>query len=546
MAREAGSRSPVAAQRRHHPVQELTGATDSLSILDTTAMGFPMAAARLRKLLIANRSEIACRIAQTAKEMGIATVAVYSEPDAGSEHVRAADEAVALGGSSSAESYLAVDKILAAARETGADCVHPGYGFLAENAGFARAATDAGLTFVGPTPEAIDAMGDKIRAREAAEKSGVPVLPSAPVSQDAGANREAAERLGFPVLVKAAAGGGGRGMRRVDDPATLADAVASAQREAGSAFGDARVYMEKFVVGPRHIEIQIFGDGNGHALHLGERECSVQRRHQKIIEEAPSPVVDPAQRESMGAAAVALAKSIHYRSAGTVEFVAAPDGKFYFLEVNTRLQVEHAVTEMITNTDLVRWQLEIAGGGALPATAPSARGHSIECRVCAEDPANGFLPSAGKIRRVEHPRGVGVRVDSALRDGWTVPVQYDSMLAKAVTWAPDRPQAIRRMIAALEGFPILGLTTNIPFLIDLLKSDRFASAQFFTTTISEEYTDWKPQPGLALDAAAAAVALLVKSGRTRGTGAAAGGDGTVQRIPGPWDTLGAWRVGGRA
>ncbi|HYB98819.1 MAG TPA: biotin carboxylase N-terminal domain-containing protein [Candidatus Limnocylindrales bacterium] len=499
----------------------------------------------IRKLLIANRSEIACRIAQTAREMGIGTVAVYSDPDAGSEHVRAADESVALGGSTSAESYLAIDKLLTAAKQTGADAVHPGYGFLAENAGFARAVADAGLTFVGPTPEAIDAMGDKIRAREAAERAGVPVLPSAPVSQDPGANREAAERLGFPVLVKAAAGGGGRGMRRVDDAAALAEAVASAQREAGSAFGDARVYMEKFVVGPRHIEIQIFGDSHGNALHLGERECSVQRRHQKIIEEAPSPVVDAAQRERMGSAAVSLARTIGYRSAGTVEFVAAPDGQFYFLEVNTRLQVEHAVTEMITNTDLVRWQLEVASGERLPEKPPAPRGHSIECRVCAEDPANGFLPSAGKVRRVDHPRGVGIRVDSALRDGWAVPIQYDSMLAKAVTWAPDRPHAIRRMIAALEGFPILGLTTNIPFLIDLLKSERFATAQFFTTTIGEEYADWKPQPGAALDAAAAAVALLVKSGRTRGGGAA--GDGAAaQRIPGPWDTLGAWRVGGRA
>jgi acetyl-CoA carboxylase biotin carboxylase subunit len=497
----------------------------------------------IQKLLIANRSEIACRIAQTAREMGIATVAVHSEPDAGGEHVRACDEAVALGGRTSAESYLDVAKILAAAKETGADAVHPGYGFLAENAGFARKVEEAGLTFVGPTPEAIDAMGDKIRAREAAGKAGVPVLPSAPVTKDEAVNRDAAGKLGFPVLVKAAAGGGGRGMRRVDDAASLADAIRAAEREAGSAFGDARVYMEKFVVGPRHIEIQVFGDSHGRVLHLGERECSVQRRHQKIIEEAPSPVVDAKMREAMGSAATGLASSIGYRGAGTVEFVAAPDGKFYFLEVNTRLQVEHAVTEAVTSTDLVRWQLEVASGERLPEKAPSPRGHAIECRVCAEDPANGFLPSLGLVRRVEHPRGVGVRVDTALRDGWRVPVEYDSMLAKVITWGPDRTQATRRMIDALEGFPIVGFTTNVAFLVELLRSERFARAEFFTTTLDSEYRDWKPDDADAFDAAAAAVALLVRGGHTRSGGAAASGGG-AQALPGPWETLGAWRVGG--
>jgi acetyl-CoA carboxylase biotin carboxylase subunit len=498
----------------------------------------------IKKLLIANRSEIACRIAQTAREMGIATVAVHSEPDTDGEHVRACDEAVALGGRASAESYLDIAKILGAARETGADAVHPGYGFLAENAGFARRCEEAGLTFVGPTPEAIDAMGDKIRAREAAEKAGVPVLPSAPVTTDEGTNRAAAEKLGFPVLVKAAAGGGGRGMRRVDDAAALADAIRAAEREAGSAFGDSRVYMEKFVVGPRHIEIQVFGDTHGHVLHLGERECSVQRRHQKIIEEAPSPVVDTALREKMGTAAAGLASSIGYRGAGTVEFVAAPDGQFYFLEVNTRLQVEHAVTEAITSTDLVRWQLEVAAGGKLPEKAPSPRGHSIECRVCAEDPANGFLPSLGLVRRVDHPRGVGVRVDTALRDGWQVPVEYDSMLAKVVTWAPDRTQATRRMIEALEDFPIVGFTTNVAFLLDLLRSERFARADFFTTTLDAEYRDWKPDDGERFDAVAAAVALLSRSGRTRGATVSTGG-GAGAKLPSPWETLGAFRLGER-
>ena len=495
----------------------------------------------IRKLLIANRSEIACRIAQTAREMGIATVAVHSEPDTDGEHVRACDEAVALGGRASAESYLDIAKILEAARTTGADAVHPGYGFLAENAGFARRAEEAGLTFVGPTPDAIDAMGDKIRARGAAEKAGVPVLPSAEVSKDEARNRAEAERLGFPVLVKAAAGGGGRGMRRVDDAASLADAVRAAEREAGSAFGDARVYMEKFVVGPRHIEIQVFGDTHGRVLHLGERECSVQRRHQKIIEEAPSPVVDAAMREKMGSAAAGLASSIGYRGAGTVEFVVAPDGQFYFLEVNTRLQVEHAVTEAITSTDLVRWQLEVASGARLPEKAPASRGHAIECRICAEDPANGFLPSLGLVRRVDHPRGVGIRVDTALRDGWQVPVEYDNMLSKVIAWAPDRTQATRRMIEALEAFPIAGFTTNVAFLIELLRSERFARAEYFTTTLDTEFRDWKPDDADALDTVAAAVALLARSGRTRGVAVSSGGG---EKMPTPWDTLGSWRLGG--
>ncbi len=498
----------------------------------------------IRKLLIANRSEIACRIAQTAREMGIATVAVYAEPDAGGEHVRACDQALALGGASSSESYLDIDKLLAAARDSGADAVHPGYGFLAERADFAAAVEAAGLTFVGPTAASIDAMGDKIRARAAAEASGVPVLPSAPVTGDGERDRSAAGKLGFPVLVKAAAGGGGRGMRRVDDAAALSEAIASAQREAGSSFGDDRVYIEKFVVGPRHIEIQVFGDTHGHVVHLGERECSVQRRHQKIIEEAPSPVVAAQMRTSMGKAAVDLAASIGYRGAGTVEFVVAPDGQFYFLEMNTRLQVEHAVTEAVTNTDLVRWQLEVAMGGHLPEKAPSARGHAIECRICAEDPANGFLPSAGRVRRVDHPRGVGIRVDSALRDEWNVPVQFDSMLAKVIAWAPDRAQATRRMIAALEAFPILGFTTNTAFLLELLRSERFARAEFFTTTLDAEFAAWKPADETSFDVAAAAVAMLVRSGRTRGGATVKGA--AASRIAGPWETLGAWRVGGRA
>ncbi len=491
----------------------------------------------IKRLLIANRSEIACRIARSAREMGIETVAVYSQADAGAAHVVLADHSVALGGISPAESYLRIDAIIEAARTSGADAVHPGYGFLAENAEFARAVTAAGLVFVGPSPGAIELMGDKIAARSAAEVQGLPLVPCAEIDTNTGDVETAAAALGYPVLVKAAAGGGGRGMRVVHDAHALADAIEQARREAQSAFGDGRIFLEKYLNEPRHIEVQVFGFSDGTVAHLGERDCSTQRRHQKIVEEAPSVTIDDATRAAMTAAAVKITSAIEYRGAGTVEFIVS-GGAFYFLEMNTRLQVEHAVTEMVCGVDLVRMQLETAAESDAPRTDFAARGHSIECRVYAEDPTNGFLPTGGKVLRVDHPTGPCVRVDSALYDGLEVPVLYDPMLAKVVVWAPDRGQAISRMAAALEEFAIVGLPTNLAFLIDVVRSSAFASGAIATTSIEHDYADWRPSAGDATDSALAAAAVVAEFGRP-GTAFA----GPVATAPTPWQTLGAWRSG---
>ncbi len=499
-----------------------------------------MATRKIKRLLIANRSEIACRIMRTAREMGIETVAVYSDADAQAMHVTAADSAQALGGRDPSESYLRGDKIIECAQRAGADGVHPGYGFLSENAAFARAVTDAGLIFVGPSPESIEEMGDKIRARMFAAKHGIPLLPSTDETDAAAANK-----IGFPVLVKAAAGGGGRGMRVVDSADGLADAVAAATREAAGAFGDGRVYLEKLIERPRHIEFQVFGDGEGGAIHLGERECSIQRRHQKVIEETPSTAIGAATRAAMGKAAGALTAALAYRGAGTVEFIVDPAGAFYFLEMNTRLQVEHAITEMTTQTDLVRMQLETACGGALPQT-PSARGHAIECRIYAEDPAAGFMPTSGRVLLVNHPTGPGVRVDSALFDGLDMPIEYDPMLAKIVAWAPDRKQAIARMIGALESFVLLGVTNNTAFLIDVLADDAFSSGNYSTATLQERFSQWAPEASVVLHTAAAALSALVAAGRAdSGTrGATSSAASAMNLFADPWKTLGAWRLGG--
>jgi acetyl/propionyl-CoA carboxylase alpha subunit len=491
----------------------------------------------IKRLLVANRSEIACRIARTAREMGIETVAVYSEADAGAAHTVSADQAVALGGMSPAESYLQIDTVIEAAKSSGADAIHPGYGFLAENAEFARAVSDAGLTFVGPSPEAIRLMGDKIAARDAAEVQGLPLIPSAELRGSEADMAKAAESLGYPVLVKAAAGGGGRGMRVVDHAEALADAVAQAGREAQSAFGDGRIYLEKYLTAPRHIEVQVFGFSDGTVAQLGERDCSTQRRHQKIIEESPSAALDEAIRRAMTTAAVKLTSAIEYAGAGTVEFIVSGD-EFYFLEMNTRLQVEHAVTEMVYGVDLVRLQLETAGGVDTPRDTFTPHGHAIECRVYAEDPSNGFLPTGGNVLRVDHPTGPGVRVDSALLDGLEVPVLYDPMLAKVVVWAEDRDQAIERMTAALHDFSIVGLTTNLAFLIDVVGSGAFTSAAITTTSIERDYADWKPSGSYASDAALAAAALVAEFGRVPTTGPSSPAAQAT-----PWQTLGAWRIG---
>ena len=434
------------------------------------------------KLLIANRGEIAARIIRTCEAMDIATVAVFSDPDADLPYVTAADEAVALPGSAPADTYLRAGAIIAAARATGADAVHPGYGFLSENAGFARACAAAGLTFVGPSPEAIEAMGSKVAAKQLMAGAGVPVLPGVTVTGENGQLAEMADRVGYPLLVKAAFGGGGRGMRIVRDGAALADAVASARREAASAFGDGLVFLERLVEAPRHIEVQILGDRAGNVAHLFERECSIQRRYQKIIEEAPSTAVDDGLRERLCQAAVAAGKAIGYEGAGTVEFVLAPSGDFYFLEVNTRLQVEHPVTELVTGLDLVRLQLDIAMGKPLPDEVLAARidGHAIEARLYAEDVPAGYLPVSGPIHTLEIDPAPGLRVDAGFASGTTVSTFYDSMLAKVIAWGPARDQARSTLAAALSRARVHGVVTNRDLLTAILREPDFAAGDIHT------------------------------------------------------------------
>ncbi len=500
-----------------------------------------------KKVLIANRGEIACRIAATLHEMSIAPVAVYSEVDRGARHVRAVDEAYEIGPADPRASYLNVERLIDAARRAGADAVHPGYGFLAENAAFSEAVEAAGLAFIGPTAEQARAMGDKRAARKIAEAAGVPVVPGYE-AQGVKALARGARQLGYPVLVKAALGGGGKGMRVVNDADELAEAVESAERLAASAFGDAALYLEKRIERPRHVEVQVFGDGRGDALHLFERECSLQRRHQKVIEETPSAAVDDALRERMTGAAVALAKQARYRGAGTVEFLLAPDGAFHFLEMNTRLQVEHPVTERLTGLDLVRMQVEIAATGRLPLAQRDVtrRGHAIEARIYAEDAAGDFLPQAGVASRVEWPGGPFVRVDAGIDAGDAVPVHYDPILAKVVTCGPDRSAAITRLAAALDAALIQGVITNLPFLRALLRDEAVRHASADTEWIEREFLERframvaAPAPELALVAAEAAELL----GLARAPGRAARSSDGAAAAPGVFTTLGAWRLPG--
>ena len=455
----------------------------------------------MRKLLIANRGEIACRIVRAAKGLGIATVAVYSEADAAALHVAAADEAVAIGPSKPAASYLRIEAILEAARQTGADAVHPGYGFLAENAGFAEAVEAAGLTFVGPTPRQIAMMGDKASAREAAEAAGVPVLPASQRILPGQLNglTEAGARVGFPLLVKAVAGGGGIGMKLVATSKELRPAVEALQSMAVRAFGDGTAYLERYVAAARHVEVQIFGLGDGRAVHLFERECSIQRRFQKILEESPSPGVSPETRAAMWAAAQALAQRIGYRSAGTMEFVVDDEtGAFFFLEMNTRIQVEHPVTEMITGLDLVQLQLRLAAGeDVAPALdRVASHGHAIEFRVCAENPERMFLPSPGKITRLVWPDARGSRIDSGVREGDSVTAFYDSLIAKIIVHADNRATAIAAMRAALNGITIEGIVTNLEFLRRLLDHPAFLAGQTMTGFIeTHRATLFPPRTG---------------------------------------------------
>jgi len=440
------------------------------------------------KVLIANRGEIAVRVIRACREMGLQTVAVYSDCDRTARHVREADQSAHIGPNDAAKSYLRIDAIVDAARRAGADAVHPGYGFLAENAAFARACRDANLVFIGPSPEAIALMGSKTEARRAAVRAGVPVVPGTetPFTADAPVDEiaRAAERIGYPVLVKAVAGGGGKGMRLVDSPDALPSAIQTARSEAGSAFGDTAVYLERRIVRPRHIEIQLLGDHHGTIVPFVERECSIQRRHQKVVEESPSIAVTQALRERIAAAAAAVAATVHYTNAGTIEFLVDEDGSFYFLEMNTRLQVEHPVTEMVTDTDLVQWQIRIARGERLdidPARALTPQGHAIECRIYAEDPDQGFMPSPGLIHDLRAAAGPGVRDDGGVTAGYTVPVYYDSLIAKLVTWGATRDDAIARMSRALREYLVLGIRTTIPFFRWLMEQPEYREGRYDTT-----------------------------------------------------------------
>jgi acetyl-CoA carboxylase biotin carboxylase subunit len=441
----------------------------------------------IRKILVANRGEIAVRVIRACRELGgIQTVAVYSEADREALHVRYAEEAYNIGAPSPRESYLNIGKLIDVARRSGADAVHPGYGFLSERAEFAQAVIDAGLTWIGPSPDAIERMGDKLAARELMEKASVPIVPGTPPGLNDGALMYEAGKIGYPLMVKAAAGGGGKGMRVVRAASELESALASAHREAEAAFGDGTVYLEKQLIGARHIEFQILADMHGNTIHLGERECSIQRRHQKLFEESPSPFMDEHLRERMGAAAVRAAEAVDYVNAGTIEFLVDPDKNFYFLEMNTRLQVEHPVTELVTGVDMVKEQIRIARGRKMgPAGGVKATGWAVECRINAEDPYNNFLPSVGQVTVHIAPTGPGVRLDSGIYAGYEVTPYYDSMLAKLIAWGETRGEAILRMRRALSEYKIMGLKTNLPFHQKLLDSTRFIAGRYDTQFVEQ-------------------------------------------------------------
>ena len=501
-----------------------------------------------KKILIANRGEIACRVAATAKRLGVRTVAIYSDADADARHVRVCDEAVYVGGNAPRESYLQWQRIISAAKATGAQAIHPGYGFLSENEEFARACADAGLVFIGPPASAIAAMGSKSAAKTLMEKAGVPLVPGYHGSNnDPAFLAEQALRIGYPVLIKASAGGGGKGMRRVDKAEDFIAALASCQREAKASFGDDRVLVERYVTRPRHIEIQVFGDNQGHCVHLFERDCSVQRRHQKVLEEAPAPGMSAARRAEMGAAAVAAAQAVGYVGAGTVEFIAEPsddgDLRFYFMEMNTRLQVEHPVTEAITGLDLVEWQLRVASGQPLPLKQEqlSMRGHAIEARICAENPDANFLPATGTLFVARWPVHVEFerhdelpRVDSGVREGDAISPHYDSMIAKLIVWGEDRAQALARLSVALQATHIMGLHTNVAFLRRVVASHAFASADLDTALIERERVALFEAPPLPAELAAAGVAAFHLAH-----------EATLEDAD-PWSRRDGWRLHGGA
>ncbi|MFY8092577.1 MAG: acetyl-CoA carboxylase biotin carboxylase subunit [Niveispirillum sp.] len=537
-----------------------------------------------KKILIANRGEIACRVIKTARRMGIKTVAVYSDADAGALHVEMADEAVHIGPAPSAQSYLIADKIIAACKQTGAEAVHPGYGFLSEKAPFCEALKQNGITFIGPDVHAIGAMGDKIESKKLAKAAGVSTVPGyLGVIKDDEEAVKIARDIGYPVMIKASAGGGGKGMRVAWNDAEARDGFRSATNEARSSFADDRVFIEKYITEPRHIEIQLLADSHGNAVYLNERECSIQRRHQKVIEEAPSPFLDEATRKAMGEQSVALAKAVQYRSAGTVEFIVDKDRNFYFLEMNTRLQVEHPVTEMITGLDLVELMIRVAAGEHLPITQADVgiNGWSLEARVYAEEPTRGFLPSTGRVTRYrppaegKRPDGAIVRVDTGVYEGGEISMYYDPMIAKLITWAPTRDQATDAMADALDGFQIRGVGHNISFLTSLMQKQRFRDGRLTTNFIAEEYPDGfhglSPDPAVRDRLLALATVLhhrrasrdAMISGQVAGHGfhvaqdwvaradrqnhkthlSFAGGAATVTLDSGPHTVLGDWEIG---
>jgi acetyl-CoA carboxylase biotin carboxylase subunit len=495
-----------------------------------------------KKILIANRGEIAVRVIRACHEMGMAAVVVYSDVDRAALHVRKADEAYPIGPAAASESYLNIPKLLAVAKRSGADAIHPGYGFLSENTKFAQACTDAKVKFIGPTAAAMEAMGSKTRARQAMEKAGVPFVPGTSRGVESfGEAEQIAAKIGYPVMLKAAAGGGGKGMRLMHAPDQLKSSLEAARSEAERSFGDGEVYLEKAIVNPRHIEMQVLADERGNTVYLGERECSLQRRHQKVLEEAPSPIVDADMRRRMGEVAVRVAQAAAYTNAGTVEFLVDQGKKFYFLEMNTRLQVEHPVTEVITGLDLVQLQIRIAAGEKLPFKQEdvSIRGHAIECRIYAEDPDNNYFPSPGTITLLQETSGPGIRIDSGMYEGWTVPIDYDPLLAKLIGYGTDRNQAIARLTRALSEYFVGGITTNISLFRRILRDAEFRAAKLDTGFLERmlQWPDDKSADAKAAEVAAIAAGMFAALGSTAAAAserAAGSGSGTTSNAESKW------------
>jgi len=498
-----------------------------------------------KKILIANRGEIAVRIIRACREMGISTVAVYSEADRRSWHVQLADEAVCIGPAPAGESYLNIDNIIKAAKEKKAEAIHPGYGFLAENPLFSLRCEKEGIVFIGPNSKAMDLVGDKVRSRQTVEKAGVPIIPGMKcVYKEISEYELEANKIGYPIMIKASAGGGGKGMRIVRSKEKLKSSLEGGMREAKSAFGDESVYLEKCIQEPRHVEFQILADNHGNVVHLFERECSIQRRHQKIIEESPSQALDDELRDRMGEVAKKVIKATGYNNAGTVEFLLDKDKKFYFLEVNARLQVEHPVTELITGLDIVQHQIAIAAGEklSLRQDSLSQNGHAIECRIYAEDPQNNFLPSSGKILFLNEPSGPGIRLDSGIYSGCEVPIFYDPILSKLIVWAENKEMACQRMIQALDNYVILGVKTSITFLKDIVSSPNFKKSQTTTDFIEKYFKNWS---GSQKDNKNKELALMAASFLTQNKGYDVKTEekGGIKRSFSPWRTLGRWRLG---